>query len=86
MIVWKKKLMVNVTKFETRFTIALLCVYQCAVLEANNCQMESRYLGILQKLLESKELNPEQREAIKKVIKDAVQADLNTVIKLNPIR
>lgn len=48
--------------------------------------MESRYLGILQKLLESEELNPEQREAIKKVIKDVVQADLNTVIKLNPIR
>ncbi|XP_051774211.1 TBC1 domain family member 2A isoform X1 [Ctenopharyngodon idella] len=60
-------------------------IVKCAVLEANNCQMESRYLGILQKLLESKELNPEQREAIKKVIKDAVQADLNTVIKLNPI-
>lgn len=62
------------------------CVCQCAVLEANSCQMESRYLGILQKLQESKELNPEQREAVKKVVKDAVRADLSTAIKLNSIR
>jgi len=48
--------------------------------------MESRYLGILQKLQESEELNPELREAIKKVLKDAVQADLNAAIKINPIR
>ncbi|KTG41647.1 hypothetical protein cypCar_00026432 [Cyprinus carpio] len=59
---------------------------KCAVLEANSCQMESRYLGILQKLQESKELNPEQREAVKKVVKDAVRADLSTAIKLNSIR
>ncbi|XP_052006174.1 TBC1 domain family member 2A [Xyrauchen texanus] len=58
---------------------------KCAVLEASNCQMESRYLGILQKLQQSKELNSEQREEVKKVIKDSVQADLNTAIKLNPI-
>lgn len=60
-------------------------IVKCAVLEANNCQMESRYLGILQKLQESQELNPEQREAVNKMVKDAVQADLNTAIKLNPI-
>ncbi|KAG1962351.1 TBC1 domain family member 2A [Pimephales promelas] len=60
-------------------------IVKCAVLEANNCQMESRYLGILQKLQESEELNPELREAIKKVLKDAVQADLNAAIKINPI-
>lgn len=48
--------------------------------------MESRYLGILQKLQESEELNPELREAIKKVLKDAVQADLKAAIKVNPIR
>uniref|UniRef100_A0A9J7WWE7 TBC1 domain family, member 2 n=1 Tax=Cyprinus carpio carpio TaxID=630221 RepID=A0A9J7WWE7_CYPCA len=61
-------------------------IVKCAVLEANSCQMESRYLGILQKLQESKELNPEQREAVKKVVKDAVRADLSTAIKLNSIR
>ncbi|XP_689604.6 TBC1 domain family member 2A isoform X1 [Danio rerio] len=60
-------------------------IVKCAVLEANNCQMESRYLGILQKLQESQELNPEQREAVNKMLKDAVQADLNNAIKLNPI-
>ncbi|XP_058654785.1 TBC1 domain family member 2A isoform X4 [Onychostoma macrolepis] len=61
-------------------------IVKCAVLEANSCQMESRYLGILQKLQDSKELNPEQREAIKKVVKDAVRADLSTAVKLNSIR
>uniref|UniRef100_A0A671MKQ0 TBC1 domain family member 2A-like n=1 Tax=Sinocyclocheilus anshuiensis TaxID=1608454 RepID=A0A671MKQ0_9TELE len=58
-------------------------IVKCAVLEANSSQMESRYLGILQKLQESKELNPEQREAVKKVVKDAVRADLSTAVKLN---
>uniref|UniRef100_A0A8C1IS53 TBC1 domain family, member 2 n=1 Tax=Cyprinus carpio TaxID=7962 RepID=A0A8C1IS53_CYPCA len=58
-------------------------IVKCAVLEANSCQKESRYLGILQKLQESKELNPEQREAVKKVVKDAVRADLSTAVKLN---
>lgn len=48
--------------------------------------MESRYLGILQTLQDSKELNPEQREAVKKVVKDAVRADLSTAVKLNSIR
>ncbi|XP_051944858.1 TBC1 domain family member 2A-like [Xyrauchen texanus] len=56
-------------------------ILKCAVLEANNCQMESRYLGVLQKLLESEKLNPEQRDAIKSVIKDVAQTDLNTAIK-----
>ncbi|KAI2657062.1 TBC1 domain family member 2A [Labeo rohita] len=61
-------------------------IVKCAVLEANSCQMESRYLGILQTLQDSKELNPEQREAVKKVVKDAVRADLSTAVKLNSIR
>ncbi|XP_043112802.1 TBC1 domain family member 2A isoform X2 [Puntigrus tetrazona] len=61
-------------------------IVKCAVLETNNCQMESRYLGILQKLQESKELNPEQREAVKKVVKDAVRADMSTAAKLTSIR
>lgn len=60
-------------------------IVKCAVLEANNCQMESRYLGVLQKLQESEDLSPQQREAVRKVIKDVVQADLDTAIKLNPI-
>ncbi|KAA0709656.1 TBC1 domain family member 2A [Triplophysa tibetana] len=53
--------------------------------EANNCQMESRYLGVLQKLQESEDLSPEQRESVRKVIKDVVQVDLHKAIKLNPI-
>uniref|UniRef100_A0A672QRA4 TBC1 domain family member 2 n=1 Tax=Sinocyclocheilus grahami TaxID=75366 RepID=A0A672QRA4_SINGR len=61
-------------------------IVKCAVLEANSCQMESRYLGILQKLQDSKELNPEQREVVKKVVKDAVRSDLRTAVKLNSIR
>ncbi|XP_059372106.1 TBC1 domain family member 2A isoform X2 [Carassius carassius] len=61
-------------------------IVKCAVLEASSSQMESRYLEILQKLQENKELNPEQREAVKKVVKDAVRADLSTAVKLNSIR
>ncbi|XP_056625054.1 TBC1 domain family member 2A isoform X2 [Triplophysa dalaica] len=60
-------------------------IVKCAFLEANNCQMESRYLGVLQKLQESEDLSPEQRESVRKVIKDVVQVDLDTAIKLNPI-
>nr|XP_055033510.1 TBC1 domain family member 2A isoform X1 [Misgurnus anguillicaudatus]XP_055033511.1 TBC1 domain family member 2A isoform X1 [Misgurnus anguillicaudatus] len=55
-------------------------IVKCAVLEANNCQMESRHLGVLQKLQEREDLSPEQREAIRNLIKDMVQAN-----KLNPI-
>ncbi|XP_065131387.1 TBC1 domain family member 2A isoform X2 [Paramisgurnus dabryanus] len=50
-------------------------IVKCAVLEANNCQMESRHLGVLQKLQEREDLNPEQREAVRNLIKDMVQAN-----------
>lgn len=61
-------------------------VYQCAYLEASNCQMESRYLGVLRKLQENKELNTEQRAAIKKLIEEAFQADQKDVIRIDTVR
>lgn len=59
---------------------------QCAYLEARNCQIESRYLGVLRKLQESKALEPGQREAVRNLIEDALKGDLNDVLKLNPVR
>lgn len=61
-------------------------VFQCAYLEASNCQMESRYLGVLRKLQETKELNTEQRSAIKKLIEEALQADQKDVFRIETIR
>lgn len=61
-------------------------VYQCAYLEASNCQMESRYLGVLRKLQENKELSAEQRAAIKKLIEEALQADQKDVIRIDTVR
>lgn len=61
-------------------------VYQCAYLEASNCQKESRYLGVLRKLQENKELNAEQRAAIKKLIEEALQADQKDVIRIDTVR
>ncbi|TRY90065.1 hypothetical protein DNTS_031578 [Danionella cerebrum] len=60
-------------------------IVKCAVMEANNSQMESRYLGFLQELQESQELNSEQREAVRNLVKDVVQEDLIKASKLNPI-
>ncbi|XP_024238794.1 TBC1 domain family member 2A isoform X2 [Oncorhynchus tshawytscha] len=59
---------------------------KCAYLEARNCQIESRYLGVLRKLQESKALEPGQREAVRNLIEDALKGDLNDVLKLNPVR
>ncbi|GAA6093026.1 TBC1 domain family member 2A [Tachysurus ichikawai] len=59
---------------------------KCAYLEASNCQMESRYLGVLRKLQETKELNTEQRSAIKKLIEEALQADQKDVFRIETIR
>ncbi|KAM9495372.1 TBC1 domain family member 2A isoform 1-T3 [Clarias gariepinus] len=59
---------------------------KCAYLEASNCQMESRYLGVLRKLQESKELNAEQRTAIKKLIEEALQANQQDVIRIGTVR
>ncbi|KAM4621972.1 TBC1 domain family member 2A isoform 2-T2 [Polymixia lowei] len=59
---------------------------KCAYLEASNCQIESRYLGVLRKLQENKALDPAQRDAVRKLIEDALQGDLKNVMKLNPVR
>ncbi|XP_056137160.1 TBC1 domain family member 2A isoform X2 [Lampris incognitus] len=59
---------------------------KCAYLEASSCQEESRYLGVLRKLQENKALGPCQREAVSKLIDDALKGDLKSVIKLNPVR
>lgn len=48
--------------------------------------MESRYLGFLRKLQENKELNAEQRAAIKKLIEEALQADQKDVIRFDTVR
>ncbi|CAB1337318.1 unnamed protein product [Coregonus sp. 'balchen'] len=59
---------------------------KCAYLEARNCQIESHYLGVLRKLQESKALEPGQHEAVRNLIEDALQGDLNDILKLNPVR
>lgn len=61
-------------------------VYQCAYLEASNCQMESRYLGVLRKLQENNELNAGQSAVIRKLIEEALQADQKDVIRFDTIR
>ncbi|XP_061107063.1 TBC1 domain family member 2A isoform X1 [Conger conger] len=59
---------------------------KCAYLEAKNCQVESRYLGVLRKLQGTKGLDHAQKEEIKKLIEDALQGDVNDALKLNPVR
>ncbi|KAM6980360.1 TBC1 domain family member 2A-like [Aplochiton taeniatus] len=59
---------------------------KCAYLEASNCQMESRYLGVLRKLQENKGLEPAQQEAVRKLIEDALQGDMKDALKLHPVR
>ncbi|XP_039976279.1 TBC1 domain family member 2A isoform X2 [Xiphias gladius] len=59
---------------------------KCAYLEANNCQVESRYLGVLRRLQESKSLDPVQRAAVQKMIEDALKGESKSVIKLNTAR
>ncbi|XP_040904456.1 TBC1 domain family member 2A [Toxotes jaculatrix] len=59
---------------------------KCAYLEACNCQVESRYLGVLRKLQEKKSLDPVQREAVQKMIEDALKGELKSVVKLNTAR
>lgn len=60
--------------------------FQCAYLEASNCQMESRYLGILRKLQENKELSTAQRASVRKLIEEALHADKNDVIRIDTVR
>lgn len=59
---------------------------QCAYLEASNCQVESRYLSVLKRLQETKSLDPVQRQAVHKMIEDALKGELKSVVKLNTIR
>ncbi|XP_076025856.1 TBC1 domain family member 2A [Genypterus blacodes] len=59
---------------------------KCSYLEATNCQVESRYLGVLRKLLEDKGLAPVQREAVRKLIEDALKGEIKNAINLQPVR
>ncbi|XP_070769283.1 TBC1 domain family member 2A [Enoplosus armatus] len=59
---------------------------KCAYLEASNCQVESRYLGVLRTLQETKSLDPVQRAAVQKMIEEALKGELKSVIKLNMAR
>lgn len=59
---------------------------QCAYLEATNCQVESRYLGVLRKLQETKSLDPDQREAVQKMIEEALRGELDSGSKLSADR
>nr|XP_057920000.1 TBC1 domain family member 2A [Doryrhamphus excisus] len=52
---------------------------KCAELEARHCQAESRYLGGLQKLQENKSLDLDQRQAIQKLIEDALKGEMKGV-------
>ncbi|KAG9281153.1 TBC1 domain family member 2A [Astyanax mexicanus] len=59
---------------------------KCAYLEASNCQMESRYLGVLRKLQDTKLLNAQQRDTVRTLIEDALQENIKDVIKLDSVR
>ncbi|XP_038142634.1 TBC1 domain family member 2A isoform X1 [Cyprinodon tularosa] len=59
---------------------------KCSYLEATNCQVESRYLGVLRKLQDAKSLAPEQQEAVQKMIEDALRGELKSVMKLSADR
>ncbi|XP_041800257.1 TBC1 domain family member 2A [Chelmon rostratus] len=59
---------------------------KCAYLEASICQVESRYLGVLRQLQETKSLDPVQRGAVQKMIEDALKGELKSVVKLNVAR
>lgn len=48
--------------------------------------MESRYLGVLRQLQEIKSLDPDQREAVQKMIEVALKGELKSVIRLNVAR
>ncbi|XP_076594450.1 TBC1 domain family member 2A [Chaetodon auriga] len=59
---------------------------KCAYLEASICQVESRYLGVLRQLQETKSLDPVQRGAVQKMIEDALKGEVKSVVKLNVAR
>lgn len=45
--------------------------------------MESRYLGILRRLQEIKSLDPAQREAVQKMIENALKGEQKSITKLS---
>ncbi|KAI3351402.1 hypothetical protein L3Q82_020209 [Scortum barcoo] len=59
---------------------------KCAYLEASNCQVESRYLGVLRQLQETKSLDPVQQAAVQKMIQNALRGELKSVDKLTVAR
>lgn len=59
---------------------------QCTYLEASNCQVESRYLGILRQLQDTKSLDPVQREAVQKMVEDALKREIKSFVKLHVAR
>uniref|UniRef100_A0A3Q3VSK5 Uncharacterized protein n=1 Tax=Mola mola TaxID=94237 RepID=A0A3Q3VSK5_MOLML len=59
---------------------------KCAFLEASNCQVESQYLSVLRQLQETKSLDPDQREAVQKMVEDALKRELKSVVKLRMAR
>lgn len=48
--------------------------------------MESRYLGVLRKLQETKSLDAEQQKAVQKMIEDALRGELKSNFKLSSDR
>ncbi|XP_018615199.1 TBC1 domain family member 2A [Scleropages formosus] len=59
---------------------------KCAYLEARSCQAESRYLAVLRKLQETKGLDQGEREAVRRLVEEALQGDAKDHLKLDPIR
>lgn len=49
---------------------------QAADLEARTCQLESRYLEALRQLQDTKPLDSSQREALQKLVEEALNQDL----------
>ncbi|XP_053180219.1 TBC1 domain family member 2A [Scomber japonicus] len=59
---------------------------KCAYLEAGNCRVESRYLGLLRKLQDHKALDPVQQGAVQKMVEDALKGEVKSVVKQNTNR
>ncbi|TDH07264.1 hypothetical protein EPR50_G00104070 [Perca flavescens] len=59
---------------------------KCSYLEASNCQVESRYLGVLRQLQEIKPLDPAQQAAVQKLMEDALKGQLKSAVRLNMAR
>lgn len=49
---------------------------QAAYLEARTCQVESRYLEVLRQLQDTRSLDSSQREALQKLVEEALKREL----------